>query len=161
MNCVSCDTCVYHLRFVFVFWGGIPQLQSDWSLSCDHHGLDYARTTTLAGNLCRRQTAVENCENFIKNISRTSAVSSTNFGSILIFASCVVGLFAPTASMLYMFFSSRFVWPHVSFVCHHSLPNASDTRSARCCCRSLCVRVLYQRKSLARSAVYHCSSIMR
>ena len=28
---------------------------------------------------------------FIKNISRTSAVSSTNFGSILIFASCVVG----------------------------------------------------------------------
>ena len=26
-----------------------------------------------------------------KNISRTSAVSSTNFGSILIFASCVVG----------------------------------------------------------------------
>ena len=28
---------------------------------------------------------------FIKNISRTSAVSSTNFRSILIFASCVVG----------------------------------------------------------------------
>ena len=28
---------------------------------------------------------------FYKNISRTSAVSSTNFGSILIFASCVVG----------------------------------------------------------------------
>ena len=29
--------------FVFFPWG-IPQLQSDWSLSCDH-GLDYARTT--------------------------------------------------------------------------------------------------------------------
>ena len=28
---------------------------------------------------------------FYKNILRTSAVSSTNFGSILIFASCVVG----------------------------------------------------------------------
>ena len=28
---------------------------------------------------------------FYKHISRTSAVSSTNFGSILIFASCVVG----------------------------------------------------------------------
>ena len=28
---------------------------------------------------------------FYKNVSRTSAVSSTNFGSILIFASCVVG----------------------------------------------------------------------
>ena len=28
---------------------------------------------------------------FYKNISRTSAVSSTNFGPILIFASCVVG----------------------------------------------------------------------
>ena len=41
MNCVSCDKCVYHLdRFVFFPWG-IPQLQRDWSLSCDH-GLDYA-----------------------------------------------------------------------------------------------------------------------
>ena len=30
---------------------------------------------------------------FFKNISRTSAVRSTNFGSILIFASCVVGTF--------------------------------------------------------------------
>ena len=30
--------------------------------------------------------------NFIKNISRTSAVSSTNFRSILIFVSCVVGV---------------------------------------------------------------------
>ena len=28
---------------------------------------------------------------FYNNISRTSAVSSTNFGSILIFASCIVG----------------------------------------------------------------------
>ena len=28
---------------------------------------------------------------FIKNILKTPAVSSTNFGSILIFASCVVG----------------------------------------------------------------------
>ena len=28
---------------------------------------------------------------FYKNISRTTAASSTNFGSILIFASCVVG----------------------------------------------------------------------
>ena len=42
MNCVSCDICVDHLRFVCVFPWGIPQLQSDWSLSCDH-GLDYAR----------------------------------------------------------------------------------------------------------------------
>ena len=43
MNCVICgDICVYHLRFVFVFLWGIPQLQSDWSLSCDH-GLDYDR----------------------------------------------------------------------------------------------------------------------
>ena len=31
------------------------------------------------------------CRIFYKNISRTPAVSSTNFGSILIFASCVVG----------------------------------------------------------------------
>ena len=35
MNCVSCDICVYHLRFVFFPWG-IPQLQSDWSLSGDN-----------------------------------------------------------------------------------------------------------------------------
>ena len=41
MNCVSCDICVYHLWFVCVLPSGIPQLQSDWSLSCDH-GLDYA-----------------------------------------------------------------------------------------------------------------------
>ena len=44
MNCVSCDICVYHLWFVlcvFFFLWGIPPLQSDWSLSCDH-GLDYA-----------------------------------------------------------------------------------------------------------------------
>ena len=40
MNCVSCDISVYHLFFVFFPWG-IPQLQSDWSLSCDH-GLDNA-----------------------------------------------------------------------------------------------------------------------
>ena len=40
MNRVSCDICMYHLWFVFFPWG-IPQLQCDWSLSCDH-GLDYA-----------------------------------------------------------------------------------------------------------------------
>ena len=34
---------------------------------------------------------------FIKNVLRTSAVSSTNFRSILIFASCVVG----TCNILY------------------------------------------------------------
>ena len=41
MNCISCDICVYHLWFVFFFPWGIPQLQIDWSLSCDH-GLDNA-----------------------------------------------------------------------------------------------------------------------
>ena len=40
INSVSYDTCVYHFWFVFSPWG-IPQLQSDLSLSCDH-GLDYA-----------------------------------------------------------------------------------------------------------------------
>ena len=41
MNCVSCDIYVYHLGlFVFFPWD-IPQLQSDWSLSCDH-GLDHS-----------------------------------------------------------------------------------------------------------------------
>ena len=41
MNCVSCDMRVPpSVCFVF-FPGGIPQLQSDWSLSCNH-GLDYA-----------------------------------------------------------------------------------------------------------------------
>ena len=39
MKCVGCDTCVQHLWFVCVFPWGIPQLQSDWNLSCDH-GLD-------------------------------------------------------------------------------------------------------------------------
>ena len=32
--------CYYHLWFVFFPWG-IPQLQSDWTLFCDH-GLDCA-----------------------------------------------------------------------------------------------------------------------
>ena len=41
MNCVSCDICVYHLGLFVFFPQGIPQLQSDWSLSCDH-GLDYS-----------------------------------------------------------------------------------------------------------------------
>ena len=42
MNCFSYDTCVYHFRFVSVFFPwSILQLQSDWSISCDH-GLDYA-----------------------------------------------------------------------------------------------------------------------
>ena len=41
MNCVSCEICVYHLGLCVCFPWGIPQLQSDWSLSCDH-GLDYA-----------------------------------------------------------------------------------------------------------------------
>ena len=40
MNCVSCDICVPPW-VVCVFPWGIPLLQSDWSLSCDH-GLDYA-----------------------------------------------------------------------------------------------------------------------
>ena len=43
MNCVSCDidyACTTFDLFVLFPWG-IPQLQSDWSLSCDH-GLDYA-----------------------------------------------------------------------------------------------------------------------
>ena len=34
MDCVSYDLCVYHPWFVF-FPRSIPQLQSDWSLSCD------------------------------------------------------------------------------------------------------------------------------
>ena len=46
MNCVSCDFFEYIMRVplfsVCVFPRGIPQLQSDWSLSCDH-GLDHAR----------------------------------------------------------------------------------------------------------------------
>ena len=41
MNCVSCDICMDRLWFVCVSPWDIPQLQSDWSLSCDH-GLDYA-----------------------------------------------------------------------------------------------------------------------
>ena len=37
MNCVNCDICVYHFWFSLCFFpGGIPPLQSDWSLSCDH-----------------------------------------------------------------------------------------------------------------------------
>ena len=44
---------------------------------------------------------------FIKNISRTSAVSSTNFRSILIFASCVVGTHLYTILVnFYWYFSS-------------------------------------------------------
>ena len=44
MNCVSCDIYMRVLPLVclcFFVLGGIPQLQSDWSLSCDH-GFDYA-----------------------------------------------------------------------------------------------------------------------
>ena len=41
MKRVSCDICVYHLGLFCIFPWGIAQLQSDWSLSCDH-GLDYA-----------------------------------------------------------------------------------------------------------------------
>ena len=42
MNCVSYDICVHTTLGLFVFFPwGIPQLQSDWSLSCDN-GLDYA-----------------------------------------------------------------------------------------------------------------------
>ena len=41
---------------------------------------------------------------FIINISRTSAVSSTNLGSILIFASCVVG----TVLVIYYLYVGEF-----------------------------------------------------
>ena len=42
MDCVSYNISVYHFWLVCVcFPCGIPPLQSDWSLSCDH-GLDYA-----------------------------------------------------------------------------------------------------------------------
>ena len=41
MNCVSYDIRMRVPLLVSVFFLGIPQLQSDWSLSCDH-GLDYA-----------------------------------------------------------------------------------------------------------------------
>ena len=40
MTYASCDIYAYHLWFVF-FSSGIPQLQSNWSLSCDQ-GLDNA-----------------------------------------------------------------------------------------------------------------------
>ena len=43
MNCVSCVidyACTTSGLFVFFPWG-VPQLQSNWSLFCDH-GLDYA-----------------------------------------------------------------------------------------------------------------------
>ena len=45
--------CVYHLWFVFFPWG-IPRLQSDWSLPCDH-GLDYASQYDNNNNLTNRQ----------------------------------------------------------------------------------------------------------
>ena len=56
MNCVSCNVCVYTtfgLCFLFFPWG-FPQLQRDWSLSCDH-GTDLimrvnVRTTTTNNN---------------------------------------------------------------------------------------------------------------
>ena len=42
INCISYDRCVYRYSSCLCFFPwGIPPLQSDWSLSCDH-GLDYA-----------------------------------------------------------------------------------------------------------------------
>ena len=41
MDCVSCDMRVPPLACLCFSLGCVPQLQSDWSLSCDH-GLDYA-----------------------------------------------------------------------------------------------------------------------
>ena len=42
MYCVIFDIRVYDVLFLFVFFPwGIPPLQSDWSMSCDH-GLDHA-----------------------------------------------------------------------------------------------------------------------
>ena len=65
MKCVSCDICVYHLWFVFFFLWGIPQLQSDWSLSCDH-GLDYAskceKTTTTTTRCWRAELGMRHAD---------------------------------------------------------------------------------------------------
>ena len=73
MNCVSYDICVYHFWFCLCFFSwGIPPLQSDWSLSCDHE-LDLASscqnnntntttntTTTTTTNHSESETA-KNC----------------------------------------------------------------------------------------------------
>ena len=57
MNCVSCDIPGMRVPpFVCVFPWGIPQLQSDRSLSCDH-GLDYA-TFCENSNNCPHPTPV-------------------------------------------------------------------------------------------------------
>ena len=47
-----------------------------------------------------------------RNIARTSVVSSTNFGSILIFASCVVG----TCNILYRQTKGEFLLGGILFV---------------------------------------------
>ena len=76
MNCVSYDICVYHIDytsfglFVFFPWG-IPQLQSDWSLSCDHR-LDYAsyvRTTTTTLNEDTEQYALSEYHTHVAKMS--------------------------------------------------------------------------------------------
>ena len=51
---------------------------------------------------------------FIKNILRTSAVSSTNFRSILVFASCVVG----TCNILYVYYA----WANKIFAVRVMIP---------------------------------------
>ena len=72
MTCVSCDidyACTTLGLFVFFPWG-IPQLQSDWSLSCDH-GLDYASLCENNNStnylLC---TSSEVCEGVISRVLR-------------------------------------------------------------------------------------------
>ena len=60
-------------------------------------------TEQQTGNNSEQHKLSSSFHIFYENISGTSAVSSTNFGSILIFASCVVG----TCKILYVgeFFS--------------------------------------------------------
>ena len=68
---------------VFFSWG-LPQLQSDWSLSCDH-GLDYE-------SLCENENKIPNTSICLENMKKhTSAAGSTKnvSSSKLSFVRCV------------------------------------------------------------------------
>ena len=61
--------------FVFFFWG-IPQLQSDWNLSCDH-AIDYASECENNNNNKYARNSARNMPNIVKETLNTHKSSSS------------------------------------------------------------------------------------
>ena len=105
MDCVSRDISLYHLWFVCAFPWGIPQLQSDWSLSCDH-GLDYAspcenNNNNLSNSVSNQNIIAIQCIFFFFNIATLTLAGLFRF-----FAKNIPGI-----GFIWLLYTTEYITP--------------------------------------------------